>query len=75
MSDIEKQRFEMPLEYLNRVLEGITRSLKLKSAALVCTTKSDRQFIVSLGETPPIQLLNQNDLFVQEEDLSMIDSI
>jgi hypothetical protein len=54
---LEKQRYEMPLEYLERVLSVVTQKLNLKGVALTCTSNKGKHFMVSHGEVPPIQLL------------------
>ena len=58
---LDKQRFEMPLEYIERVLEAVTQNLKLRGVTLACTSDKGKHFIISQGDPPPIQLFEKED--------------
>ena len=68
MNDVVKKRFEMPLEYIERVLEAVVQNLKLSGATLVCTSNKGKKFIVSHGEVPAIQLFDTQAVYEESDD-------
>ena len=68
MNDLVKKRYEMPLEYIERVLEEVVQNLKLSGATIVCTSNRGRKFIVPYGEAPAVQIFDTQVAYEESEN-------
>jgi hypothetical protein len=57
---MDKEKFELPLEYIERVVAAVVKNLKLQGASLTFTSPEGNHFMLSQGKSPPVQLVDEN---------------